>query len=170
MSYTKLTDTIPGLADALAQALTQCGVTDPVADDLLAAGTAVQLETGDKVWVSSIAHDKPETPQVDFITVGIACRPDVTPWHKPNGQLVCSVFWHGVWPQTLADLGISTVRKALLMVAMGEPQPQVPIPNPDPAPAPQQQDALPGLSQAQLSIRSAITAAAEVTQPLADVL
>jgi hypothetical protein len=46
----------------------------------------------------------------------------------------------------------------------------VPIPNPDPAPAPQQQDALPGLSQAQLSIRSAITAATEVTQPVEDVL
>lgn len=169
MSYTKLTDPIPGLADALAGALAQCAVTDPVADDLLAAGTAVQLETGDKVWVSSVAHDRPETPQVDFITVGIACRPDVTPWVKPNGQLVCTVFWHGAWPQALADLGISTVRKALLMVAMGEPQPQVPIPAPAEG-GPTEQDALPGLSQAQLSIRSAITAAAEVTQPVEDVL
>lgn len=167
MSYTKLTDPIPALADALAQALTQCGVTDPVTDDLLAAGTAVQLETGDKVWVSSVAHDKPDTPQVDLITVAIACRPDVTPWFKPNGQLVCSVFWHGVWSQPLADLGISTVRKALMMVALGEPQPLVPIP----APAengPAEQDALPGIQH--LSIRSAITAATEVTQPVEDVL
>lgn len=169
MSYTKLTDPIPGLADELAKALAQSNVTDPVADDLLAAGTAVQLETGDKVWVSSIAHDKPDTPQVDFITVGVACRPDVTPWVKPNGQLVCSVFWHGVWPQALADLGISTVRKALLMIALGEPQPQVPIPVPAEG-GPTQQDALPGLSGAQLSIRSAITAATETTAPLDDVL
>lgn len=169
MSYTKITDTIPGLADALAKALAQSFVTDPVADDLLAAGTAVQLETGDKVWVSSVAHDKPDTPQVDFITVGIACRPDVTPWIKPNGQLVCSVFWHGVWPQALADLSVSTVRKALLMIALGEPQPQVPIPNPA-AGGPTQQDALAGLSGTQLSVRSAITAAAETAAPLADVL
>lgn len=169
MSYTKLPDSIPGIADALAKAIAQSNVTDLVADDLLAAGTAVQLETGDKVWVSSIAHDKPDTPQVDFITVGIACRPDVTPWAKPNGQLVCSVFWHGVWPQALADIGISTVRKALLMVAMGEPQPQVPIPTPAEG-GPTQQDALPGLSGVPLSIRSAITAATETTAPLDDVL
>jgi hypothetical protein len=170
MSYTKQTDPIPGIADALAQALKQSAITDPVVDDLLAAGSAVQLETGDKVWVSSVIHDKPETLQVDVITVAIACRPDVTPWYKPNGQVVCTVFWHGVWAQELANLTTNTVRKALMMVALGEPQPQVPIPNPDPLPAPQEQDALPGLSQAQLSIRQAITAATEITQPVEDVL
>lgn len=169
MSYSKLADTIPALADAMALALTQTAVDPAVADGLLAAGSVVELETGDKVWVSCIAHDKPDTPQVDFITVGIACRPDVTPWAKPNGQLVCSVFWHGVWPQALADLGISTVRKALLMVAMGEPQPQVPIPTPAEG-GPTQQDALQGLSGVPLSIRSAITAATETTAPLDDVL
>jgi len=169
MSYTKLTDPIPNIADAVAQAITQAHLTEPVNDDLLAAGQAVQLDTNDKVWVSSVAHDKPETPQVDFITVAIACRPDTTPWVKANGQLVCSVFWHGVWPQPLADMGVSLVRKALLMVALGEPQPQVPIPTPAEG-GPAEQDALPGLAQAQLSIRAAITAATETTAPVVDVL
>ncbi len=79
------------------------------------------------------------------------------------------MFWHGVWPDVLAALSINTVRKALLMVAMGEPQPQVPIPNPA-EDGPTEQDALPGLSQGQLSIRAAITAATETTQPVEDVL
>jgi len=171
MSYTKLTDPIPGIADAVTQALAQNGVDIAgIADDLLSAGTAVQLETGDKVWVSCIVHDRPETPQIDFLTVAIACRPDVTPWLKSNGQLVCSVFWSGLWPNNLAALGIDTVRKALQMVALGEPQPQVPIPNPDPPPAPQAQDAIPGIVEASHSIRTAITTATELTAPLADVL
>lgn len=171
MSYTKLTDPIPGLADAVAQALAQCGVSiDGMADALLAAGSAVQLETGDKIWVSCIVHDRADTPQIDFLTLAIACRPDVTPWLKSNGQLVCSVFWSGLWPDNLAALGIDTARKALLMVALGEPQPQVPIPNPDPEPAPQAQNAIPGIAADSHSIRTAIIAATELTAPLADVL
>ena len=171
MSYTKLIDAIPGIADAVAQAMAQNSVDIAgIADDLLAAGAAVQPETGDKVWVSCIVHDRPETPQVDLLTVAIACRPDVTPWFKLNGQLVCSVFWSSLWPDNLAALGIDTIRRALQMVALGEPQPQVPIPNPDPAPAPQTQDAIPGIAEASHSIRTAITAATELTAPLADVL
>ena len=170
MSYTKLTDPIADIVATVASALAQNGVTDPVADALLSAGQAVQLETGDKVWVSCVVHDRPETPQVDFITVAIACRPDVTPWVKPNGQLVASVFWSGVWPDVLASLGIDTVRRSLMLVALGEPQPQVPIPNPDPAPAPQTQDAIPGINAASHSIRTAITAGTELSAPVADVL
>ena len=171
MSYTKLVDPIPDIATAVTQALAQNSVdVAGIADALLAAGTAVQLETGDKVWVSCIVHDRAETPQIDFLTVAIACRPDVTPWVKSNGQLVCSVFWSGLWPNNLAALGIDTVRRALMMVALGEPQPQVPIPNPDPEPAPQTQDAIPGIAEASHSIRTAITTATELTAPLADVL
>jgi hypothetical protein len=170
MSYSKITDTIPDIASVVALALAQNGVSEPIADALLDAGQAVQLETGDKVWVSCVVHDRAETPQVDFITIGIACRPDVTPWVKPNGQLVASVFWSGVWPDCLAALGIDTVRRALLMVALGEPQPQVPIPNPDPEPAPQEQDAIPGIAATSHSIRTAITAGTELSAPVADVL
>jgi hypothetical protein len=172
MSYTKLTDTIPTIAAALAQALAQNNVgIDGIADQLLAAGSVVQLETGDKIWVSCVVHDRPETPQIDFITAVIACQPTtLTPWIKANGQLVCSVFWSGVWPDCLATLGIDTVRKALQMVALGEPQPQVAIPNPDPAPAPQTQDAIPGIPADSHSIRLAIIAANQLTAPLTNVL
>lgn len=167
MTYKKIESTVP--ADALAQALAQNCVTDPVTDDLLAAGSAVQLETGAKVWLSCVVHDRPDTPQVDFVTAAIALQADGQPWLKPNGQLVCSVFWSGLWPDALAALGIDTVRRALLMVALGEPQPQVDIPTPA-AGGPTQQDAIPGIAAASHSIRTAITSANELTAPLADVL
>lgn len=169
MTYAKLPDPIPGIADALAATLSQHRITEPVADALLAAGAAVQLETGEKVWVSCVVNDRPETPQIDFITVAIACKPDVTPWQKPNGQHVASVWWHGLWSANLASLGIDTVRRALMMIALGEPQPQVDVPNPASG-GPTQQDALPTSSQDVHSIRTAIASATEICQPVSDVL
>lgn len=169
MSYTKLAVPLAGVADALAQALSQNSVTEPVADDLQAAGASVQLETSTKVWVSCVVHDKPETPQIDFLTVAIAFDSAGDPWLKANGQLVCNVFWSGLWPDCLAALGIDTVRKALLMVALGESQPQVSIPTPAEG-GPTQQDAIPGIAADSCSIRPSIKAALELSAPLADVL
>lgn len=170
MSYTKNSTDPAGIADALSAALTLNGVDTSFAADILAAGSSVTLETGDVVWLSCIVHDRPETPQIDFLTVAIAAKAG-SAWVKSNGQPVASVFWKGVWPDNLATLTIDTVRKALLMLSLGEPQPQVPIPNPDPAPAPQDQDALPvGDVATSWSIRTAIQAANQLDAALTDVL
>lgn len=172
MSYEKRDTLVPDLAAAVTSALEQNGVRiEGLADELAAAGAVVQLDgNGPLVWVSCVVHDRPETPQIDLLTVAFACAPDGSPRVKPNGQLVAQVFWSSVWPDVLASLGIDTVRKALMMVALGEPQPQVPIPNPEPAPAPQTQDAVPMATPESHSIRSQITTADELAAPLADVL
>ena len=170
MSYTKNTTDPTGIADALNTALTLNSVDPSFATDILAAGSGVTLETGAVVWLSTIVHDRPETPQVDFLTVALAAQNGAA-WIKSNGQPVASVFWKGVWPEQLASLTIDTVRKALLMLALGEPQPQVAIPNPDPPPAPQTQDALPvGDIATSWSIRTAIQAATQIDAALVDVL
>jgi hypothetical protein len=173
MSYTKPNVTITGVASAVAAALAQNSVfltIGSLADELVAAGGVVPLDTGDVVWESCIVHDRPETPPIDQLTVALACASYGTPRVKGNGQQVAQVFWSSVWPDQLAVLGIDTVRKALMMVALGEPQPQVPIPNPDPEPAPQTQDALPMAAPEAHSIRSQISAADQLAAPLADVL
>lgn len=170
MSYTKNPADPTGIAEAITDALSMNGCDTALAAEILAAGSSVTLETGDVVWLSSIVHDRPETPQIDFLTVAIAAKSGAA-WIKPNGQPVSSVFWKGVWPENLAALSIDTVRKALLMLALGEAQPQVAIPNPDPPPAPQQQDALPvGDIAASWSIRTAIQAATQLDAALTDVL
>lgn len=168
MSYVKLTDPIAGIDAALVSTLAQNAITESVAAELLAAGASVQLETGDVVWVSCVVHDRPQTPQLDFITVAIACK-DGTPWVKANGQGVSSAWWSGLWPDRLACLGIDTVRRALSMIALGEPQPQADLPDPAEG-GPTQQDALPIADASVHSIRTAITAATEIAAPLADVL
>lgn len=170
MSYTKNSTDPTGISDALNAALAMNSVDTSFAADVLAAGSSVTLETGDVVWVSCVVHDRPETPQIDLLTVAIAAKNGAA-WMKANGQPVSSVFWKGVWPEQLATLTIDTVRKALLMLALGETQPQVAIPNPDPAPAPQTQDALPvGDIASSWSIRTAIKAATQLDAALVDVL
>lgn len=170
MSYTKNATDPTGISEALSRALTLNSVDTSFASDLLAAGASVTLETGDVVWVSCVVHDRPETPQIDLLTVAIAAKNGAA-WVKANGQPVASVFWKGVWPENLATLTIDTVRKALMMIALGEPQPQVAIPNPDTAPAPQTQDALPvGDVASSWSIRTAIQAATQLDAALVDVL
>lgn len=174
MSYSKLATPVPGIDVALDAVLEQNGLTgeggvaSAVRPSLLAAGTHVALETQNGVWVSCIVFDRPETPQVDFLTVAIACR-DGVPWEKPNRQIVASVFWHGVWPDALASMGIGTVRRALMMIALGEPQPQVPIVPPD-EDGPTERDAIPLVDASSRSIRTAITAALELAAPVEDVL
>lgn len=171
MSYSKPSLTITGLADAVAAALAQNSVSiTGLADELTAAGGVVQLDTGDVIWVSCVVHDRPETPQIDLWTVVIAFNADGTPRYKSNGQVVAQAFPSSVWPDALASIGIDTVRRALMMVALGEPQPQVAIPNPDPLPAPQTQDAVPMATPEAHSIRSQISAADQLAAPLVDVL
>lgn len=168
MSYTKLTDT-PDVTSALGTLLAQAKIVEPVAADLLAAGSVVQLETGRKVWVSCVVHDRPETPQTDLITVAIALEADA-PWIKPNGQVVGVAWWCQLWPAVLASLTIDVARKACMMIALGEPQPQVPIPNPEPLPAPQEQDAIKLADTSALCIRTVMLVATEISQLPADVL
>ena len=169
MSYTKPSLAVDA-ASAVADALAQNSVTiSGLADELTAAGGVVQLDTGDVIWVSCVVHDRPETPQIDLMTVAIACDAQGVPRYKTNGQVVAQAFWSSLRADNLSSLGVSTVRKALMMVALGEPQPQVPIPNPDPD-GPQEQDAVPMATPEAHSIRSQISAADELTAPLADVL
>lgn len=170
MSYAKTSLAVTGLDAAVQQALDQNRVTEVSAAELALAGALVQLDgTGPLAWVGCVVHDRPETPQIDFLTVALACDGDGTPRAKANGQVVAQVFWSGVWPDQLAALGIDTVRKALMMMALGEPQPQVPIPVPADG-GPTEQDALPIATPEAHSIRSEIQAADELAAPLADVL
>lgn len=170
MSYVKSGITVTGLAEAIAAALAQNSATiDGLADELLAAAGVVTLDSGDVVAVSCVVHDRPETPQIDLMTVAVACDALGVPRYKSNGQVVAQAFWSSVWPDNLASLGVSTVRKALMMVALGEPQPQVAIPNPSPD-GPTEQDAVPLATPEAHSIRSQISAADQLAEPLADVL
>lgn len=168
MSYTKITPP-SNMAAAVNLALSQNCVHSDVAQLLIDAGAAVELETGDQVWLSCIVDDKPDTPQIDLLTVAIALKSG-DPWTKDNGQLVSRVFYHGLWPEQLASLTLNTARKALMMTALGEPQPQIPIPTPSEG-GPTDQDAIPlGVAAGGYDIRSAISAARDVDAPLADVL
>ena len=169
MSYTKsplAVDAAKAVADALAQ---NSVFIAGLADELTAAGGVVQLDTGDVVWVSCVVHDRPETPQIDLMTVAVACDALGMPRYKPNGQVIAQAFWSSLWADNLASLGIDTVRRALMMVALGEPQPQVPIPVPA-VDGPTEQDAVPMATPEAHSIRSQISAADQLAAPLADVL
>lgn len=168
MSYTKI-DPPADMANAVALALAQNSVDAGIAQALLDAGAAVELETGDQVWLSCVVDDKPDTPQIDLLTVAIALTGG-DPWTKDNGQIVARVFWHGLWAEELASLTLSVARKALMMSALGEPQPQVPIPAPVEG-GPTEQDAIPFAGTAgNYSIRSAISATRDIDAPLTDVL
>jgi hypothetical protein len=171
MSYTKL-DTTPDVTAGVAALLSQNGISIPgIADELIAAGAAVTLDTGQTVWCSCVVHDKPETVQIDLLAVALQIDNGVVR-QKANGQIAGVATWRGVMQEHLDAWTVSTVRKACLMVALGEQQPQVPIPNPDPAPAPQMQDVfpIPAMDAANASIRTTIAVADQLAAPLADVL
>lgn len=171
MSYTKL-DTSPDVGEGLAALLAQNGIEIPgLADALTAAGSAVTLDTGQIVWCSCVVHDKPETVQIDLLTVALQLV-DGAARQKANGQIAGIATWRGVMQEHLDAWTVSTVRKACLMIALGEQQPQVPIPNPDPAPAPQTQDVflLQPMEASNGSVRTAIAVADQLAAPLADVL
>lgn len=162
MSYEKLTSTPPGIDAALGKALERAStVTSDSRAAMLQSGAAVRLDTGDVVWVASVVQDDPETVDVDLFTCAIACDDDGV-IYRPNGAPVYSHFWHGIDPPRLADIGLPTVRKACMMLALGEPQPQV-----------GSEDVFRGHDAQfadQRSIRKALAAAAELAAPLDDVL
>lgn len=170
MSYQKLTLAVPGIAAAVRASLAQDKIFDEsLADALTAAGAVVQLETGSCVWVSCVVHDRPDTPEIDLAVLSLEVDDAGVPRKKANGNYVSHAFWSNVWPARLAELGVDTVRKALMMVALGEPQPQVPIPSPAEN-GPTEENAIPLTTPEANSIRSQITAADELAAPLADVL
>ena len=170
MTYQKFNLEVPNIGSAVGDALAQNSVViEGLADELEAAGAVVQLDTGDRVWVSCVVHDRPETIEIDLMTVALALDADGTPRRKSNGQLVAHAFWHKMMTAPLVERGIDTVRKALMMVALGEPQPQVPIQVPA-VDGPTEQDAVPMATPEAHSIRSQISAADELSAPLADVL
>lgn len=175
MSYAKRSTPLVDLEATLDAALEQHGlageggVAAAVRPALLASGGAVDLDDGRPAWVACVVYDRPETPQVDFFTLAIAFRADGTPRRKANGQVVSVAFWHGVWPDVLAGLSIGRVRRALQMVALGEPQPKVPIGKPAPG-GPTERDAIELADAGARSIRVAVTAARELEAPLEDVL
>lgn len=162
MSYEKLT-TAPrnidiALSVALQRATTVTGVSKAA---MLQSGITVQLDTGECVWVACVVQDDPETVDIDLFTCAIAATGGGV-IYRPNGQPVYSHFWHGIDPPRLAAVGMSTVRKACMMLALGEPQPQV-----------EGEDVFRGFDAQfadQRSIKKALAAYAELAAPLEDVL
>lgn len=143
---------------------------DGIADELVAAGSFVTLDDGSVVWCSSIIHDLPETPQIDFLTLafqvdGAAAR------RKANNQVVGIATWRVVFSEHLDAWTVPTIRRACLMIALGESQPQVPIPTPA-VDGPTEQDVfvLPDMDKSNGSVRTAIAAADQIAAPLTNVL
>jgi hypothetical protein len=172
MSYTKIAPpSAPLGASHMDALLAQFAVeVDGIGDELLAAGAYVTLDSGQTVWCSCIVHDRPETPQIDFLVVAVEIDAD-GPRVKQNGQMVALATWRGVMPEHLDAWGVDTVRKACLMIALGEPQPQVPIPLPaEGGPTEQDVFVLPAFDSANGSIRAHISSADQLAAPLADVL
>lgn len=162
MSYQRLTSTPQGIEIALSVALQRATTVTGVSKTaMLRSGVTVQLETGDIVWVACAVQDDPETVDIDLFTCAIAADADGV-IYRPNGQPVYSHFWHGIDPPRLAEVSMSTARKACMMLALGEPQPQI-----------DGEDVLKGHDAQfadQRSIRKALAAYAELAAPLDDVL
>lgn len=171
MTYQKIDLSLAGVEQAVSDALSQNKVRYALAAELTAAGAVVQLGTGQSVWCSCIAHDLPETPEIDFLTVAFEVASG-SPRYKPNGQLVCVANWRSVRPEHLDAWGIDTIRKACLMIALGEPQPQVPIDVPAVG-GPTTMDVFgfhDDMDRANGCILSQSAAADQLAEPLADVL
>lgn len=159
MSYEKTTTEITDLEDAVAEALADAAVTIAPAT-VAAAGSTVLLDSGETVWIACVPSDDPVTPQIEFLVVAIACD-DETPIRRSGGQLVAVVTLRGIWPDVLALHGVSTIRKACMMIALGEPQPQAEGADVIP---------LPAADRANGCIRTALDVANQVAAPLDDVL
>jgi hypothetical protein len=172
MSYTINTDaTVSDLAGDVAALLAQNKVfIDGIGDELIAAGTLVTLDDNSIVWCSCIIRDLPETPQIDFITIAFQVSNGAAR-RKTNGQVVGIATWRSVFAEHLDTWTVPTIRRACLMIALGEPQPQVPIPVPvEGGPTEQDLFPLPDMDKANGSIRSAIAAADQIAAPLTNVL
>ncbi len=152
MSYTKITLDIPAIAGALEDVAPEAA-NQPA---LLAAANVVQLETGDIAWVSSVCADNPDTVAVEFGTVAIAVNADGSIRTRPSGQPIAAVFMHPVVPEIVVSRGRDVIRKDLVLIALGE--------------APIYPDDWAAMNTADRSIRTYISAAAQVAAPQTDVL
>lgn len=164
--YTKLTSSIVTLQD-IESVLLQQGVDIGLAQALMDAKAEVQINSGETAFVSCIMSDDPRTPQIDFITVAVAVKDGIAQV-KPNGQYVCSVFWHGVMPDSVPVLGVSTIRKSLMMIALNEPQPTRTVIEADGTTSERPVVDIP--YTADRCIKTYIDAAVELSAPLEDVL
>lgn len=170
MSYTKAAAPFDP-ADALAEVCTQHKIdVAGIASQLAPAGQYVTLDTGETVWVGCALHDDPSTSLIDFLAIGFATD-GAGPMHKANGQIVSTATWRGVHPERLDAWGIALVRKAAMMLTLGEPQPMVPITVPA-ADGPTQQALFPisDIDASAGSIRTALRMAAQIGLALTDVL
>ena len=161
MSYQKTRHTISRLESAAAEVLSAARVDAP-AQIVATAGAIVQLDSGDHVWLACVPNDDPDTQHIEFLTVAIAVDPaSDTIRRKPNGQPIAIVTARGVWPSVVATHGITQIRKACMMIALGEPQPQA-----------EGSDiiALPDADSASASIRSQLAVADQISADLEDAL
>lgn len=170
MTYQVVATTLADPRAAVSAVLDQNGVDADIADDLTAAGATVLLANGRSVWCSCIVHDRPETPSIDFIVVAFEVA-DGALRVKPNGQNVSVCTWRAVLPELLDAWTVPVIRKACLMIALGEPQPQVPIPVPaEGGPTAQDVFVLPDADKANGCILPMMSAADQLAAPLSNVL
>ena len=73
------------------------------------------------VWCSCVPQDDPGTPGLQLFSLVIAGRKG-KPWLKPNGEPVCSYFWHSVPDTVVASTPLQDIRKGLILFLLGEPQ------------------------------------------------
>lgn len=158
MSYTKLTDPMPGIAAALDNVLLDQHITDKPAlrTALLASGITIKLDSGEHVWVACAPNDDPATHQIEVLAVAIAGDADGA-LVRTNGHHVAALFSRGIAPAIVADLGLDAIRRAMMRVTLGE------YPEEDWV-------ALSHAEKAERSIRTMLTAYAQIGAVAGDVL
>ena len=168
MSYEKRTTDLSGIDDAL-DMLFPDDITR--ASAVQRAGSSLTLDDGSTAWVSSTIDAEPATPFVELRVVALGGDANGNVLKRANAMPVSVHFVHPVDPVLIAKYGIDQVRRALSMVALGEPQPQVPIEPPaEGGPAERDLIQLDASVAATYNIRTALTVAAQVRAPVTDVL
>ena len=120
MSYEKLTLTVPGLAEALAQVGETCGATADTLAAMEASGVAVQFDDGTKAWVACVVQDNPDTYATEILTIALALNADGTVRMRSSGVPLSRAFWHPSDPGTIDRRGLNAVRKDRMLMALGE--------------------------------------------------
>jgi len=113
MTYQKQVVSIDNLQAEVQSVLDQFRVRYDVAGELAAAGACVvltDLDTPRTVWCACIIHDKPETPEIDFLTVAFEVV-DGAARRKSNGQVVAVCTWRNLWQELIDSYTLDAVRK-----------------------------------------------------------
>ena len=118
--YTKITLDIPQLEEALAYIASTCEASAATQATMREKGIVVELDNGLKVWVASEIQDDPLTAQTDIITIAIALNDDGSVKLRASNVPLFRAFWHGVDPGTLVQRTIGSVRRDLMLMALGE--------------------------------------------------